>query len=109
VSFASVWLGLFTLIAAIILPFLPGTRHPRAELEHATSYSLADKFLPAPIYASVMAMFLGIIVLWQMRNEPRPLPQALVNQKLQACVGIALALCGAIGVYVFVALRGPSL
>jgi hypothetical protein len=76
-------------------------------LEHAEPYSPADRFLPVPIYASAVAMFLGIVVLWQMRKEPRPLPAALVNQRVQAYVGIALAILAAAVVYIHVALRGP--
>ena len=107
VALLAAWLGLLTLIAAVIVPFLPGTRDPRAELQHLRSYSLADKFLPVPMYASVVAMFIGIVVLWQMRREPRPLPDALVAQRVQAWAGIMLAILGAAIVYTWVALRGP--
>ena len=34
VAFLTAWLGLFTLIATIVLLLLPGSRNPRAELEH---------------------------------------------------------------------------
>ena len=107
VALVAAWLGLVTLIASAALPFLPGSRDPRAELQHLRPYSLADKFLPLPIYGSVVALFLGIVVLWQMRREPRPLPDALVSQRVQAWVGIALALLGAAIVYTAVALQGP--
>jgi len=107
VALLAAWLGLLTLIASLVLLFLPGSRHPRAELEHAEPYSLADRFLPVPIYASAIAIFLGIIVIWQMRKEPRPLPPAMVNQRVQAYVGIALAILAAAIVYIHVALRGP--
>jgi hypothetical protein len=98
---------LITLIAASVVPFLPGTRDPRAELEHRAPFSIADRFLPFPIYGSVIAMFLGIVVLWQMRREQRPLAPSLVAQRVQAWVGILLAICGAGIVYLHVALRGP--
>jgi hypothetical protein len=101
------WIGLITLVASGIFPFLPGSRDPRAELEHRAAYSFADKFLPLPIYASVVAMFLGIVVLWQMRTEPRPLPHELVAQRVQAWVGIILAICGAAIIYGHVAFFGP--
>jgi hypothetical protein len=107
VALLAAWLGLLTLIASAIFPFLPGTRDPRAELQHLRPYSFADKFLLLPIYASTVALFLGIVALWQMRREPRPLPDALVSQRVQAWVGIVLALLGAAIIYTAVALRGP--
>jgi hypothetical protein len=107
-ALASAWLGLLTLVASAIVPFLPGSRDPRAELQHLHPYSFADKFIPFPIYGSVVAMFLGIIVLWQMRREPRPLPAPLIAQRVQACVGIILALLGVAIIYLYVALRGPT-
>jgi hypothetical protein len=108
VAFISAWLGLLMLVASIVFVFLPGSKDPRAELEHLQPYSLADRFLPIPIYGITVAMFLGIVVLWQMRKEQRPLPDALVAQRLQAYVGIALAFLGAVIVYAHVALRGPG-
>ncbi len=107
VALLAAWLGLLTLIASIAFPLLPGSRDPRAELQHLKPYSFADKFLPFPIYGSVIAMFLGIVVLRQMRREPRPLPDALLAQRVQAWVGIVLALCGAAIIYLYVGLRGP--
>lgn len=107
VALLSTWLGLLTLIASAIFPFLPGSRDPRAELEQAAPYSFADKFLPLPMYGTVIALFLGIVVLRQMRKEPRPLPDAMVAQRVQAWVGIILALLGAAIIYMWVALRGP--
>ena len=101
------WLGLLTLLASIFFPFLPGSRDPRSELQHLKPYSFADKFLPFPIYGSVVAMFLGMVVLRQMRREPRPLPDELVAQRVQAWVGIILAAVGAAFIYLFVALLGP--
>jgi hypothetical protein len=108
VALLSVWIALLTLFASIVLPFLPGSRNPRAELEHVQPYSPADRFLPVPIYGTVIGLFLAIVVLWQMRQEPRPLPEALVNQRLQAWVAIALALLAAAAIYIHVALRGPG-
>jgi hypothetical protein len=107
VALLAAWLGLLTLIAAIAFPFLPGSRDPRAELQHLRPYSFADRFLPFPIYGSVVAMFLGIVVLYQMRREPRPLEQALFAQRVQAWVGIVLALIGAAVIYLYLGLRGP--
>jgi hypothetical protein len=108
VALLGVWVALLTLVGSIALPFLPGSRHPRAELEHVQPYSLADRFLPVPIYGSVIGLFLGIVVLWQMRKESRPLPEAMVNQRVQAWVAIVLALLAAAIIYLHVALRGPG-
>ena len=107
VAFVSAWLGLLTLIGSAIFPFLPGSRDPRAELERVRPYSFADKFLPLPMYGTVIAVFLGIVVLRQMRKEPRPLPEPMLAQRLQAWFGITLALLGAAIIYTWVALRGP--
>ena len=107
VALLTAWLGLIVLIAAIVFPFLPGSRDPRAELEHAKPYSFADRFLPVPMYGITVALFLGIVVLRQMRKEPRPLPDAMVAQRVQAYVGIALALIATVILYIYVALRGP--
>ena len=108
VALLAAWIGLLTLIASIAVPFLPGSRDPRAELQRLRPYSLADCFIPVPLYACAVALFLGIAVLWQMRREPRPLPDALVAQRIQAYAGIVLALLGAAIIYAFVALRGPT-
>ena len=107
VALLCAWLGVIVLILAIVFIFLPGTRDPRGELEHRVPFSLADKFLPVPIYGVTVVLFVGIVVLWQMRREPRPLSDALVIQRVQAWVGIALSLIAAIIVYVNVALHGP--
>jgi len=107
VALLAAWLGLIMLIASIVFLFLPGSVNPRAELEHQRPYSWADRFLPVPIYGITVALFVGIVVLWQMRKEPRPLQQGLVNQQIQAWVGIALALIGAGVIYTFVAVHGP--
>lgn len=69
---------------------------------------MADRFLPVPLYASVIALFLGIVVLWQSRREPKPMPEAMLAQRVQAIVGIILALLAATIVYVFVAMQGPG-
>lgn len=108
VALLSAWLGLLTLVAAVAVPFLPGSRDPRAELEQLRPYSAADRFIPVPLYAATVALFLAIVVLWQMRREPRPLPVALAAQRVQAWVGIVLALAGAAVVYAWVGLRGPT-
>jgi hypothetical protein len=108
VAFLAAWVGLLMLVASIVFIFLPGSKNPVAELEHKTQYSIADRFLPLPIYGVTVAIFLGIVVLWQMRKEPRPLPRAMVSQRLQAWVGIWLALIGAAIIYVHVAMHGPK-
>jgi hypothetical protein len=100
-------MGVIVLIASIVFIFLPGARDPRGELEHRVPYSLADRFLPVPIYGVSITLFVAIVVLWQMRREPRPLPDALVAQRVQAWVGIALSLIAAVVVYVHVARHGP--
>ena len=102
------WAGLLMLLASIVFTLLPGSVDPRAELEHARQYSIADRFLPLPIYGIAIALFMGIVVLWQMRKEPRPLHGALAAQRVQAWVGIVLALLGAVVIYVWVALKGPG-
>ena len=107
VALAAAWAGLLMLIASVVFIFLPGSVNPRAELEHTRTYSTADKFLPLPIYGTTVAMFLGIVVLWQMRKEPRPLPEAMLAQRVQAWVGIVLGFIGAAVIYLWVGLRGP--
>jgi hypothetical protein len=104
-ALVAAWFGLIMLVASVVFVFLPGTRHPRAELEHAAPYSIADRFLPVPMYGTTVAMFMGIIVLWQMRKLPRPLPDALVMQRLQAWAGIVLALLAAAIVYIDIGVR----
>jgi hypothetical protein len=100
-------MGLIMLIASVVFIFLPGSVNPREELEHQRPYSWADRFLPIPIYGITIALFLGIVVLYQMRAEPRPLEPALRNQRVQASVGIVLAVMGAVIIYTWVALHGP--
>jgi hypothetical protein len=107
VALLAAWVGLLMLAASIVFVFLPGSVNPREELEHLRVYSLADRFLPVPIYGITVGLFLGIVVLWQMRRERPPLPEALLNQRVQAWVGISLSLIGAAIIYVHVALHGP--
>ena len=108
VALMAAWAGLLMLVASIVFTLLPGSVDPRKELERARPYSVADRFLPLPIYGVTVALFLGIVVLWQMRKEPRPLPDAMVAQRVQAWVGIVLALLGAAVIYVWVFFRGPG-
>ena len=108
VALATAWLGLVMLIASVVFVFLPGSQRPKEELEHLRPYSVADRFLPFPIYGITFALFIGIVVLYQMRREPRPLPDALVAQRVQAWVGIVLALLGAVVIYTWVGLHGPG-
>ena len=108
VPFASAWLGLLALIFSIVLLLLPGSRSPRAELERARPWALADKFLPVPVYTTVVSIFLAIVVFWQMRKEPRPLPQAMLAQRTQAWAGVILSLIAIVIFYAFAAHRaGP--
>lgn len=107
VALTAAWLGLITLLMCLAFPFLPGSQDNLAELENRQPYSFADKFLPYPMYLSVVAMFVGIVVLRQMRREPRPLPDALIAQRVQAWAGIWLSTIGAAFIYVWVAFRGP--
>ena len=108
VALASAWLGLLCVLTAVVLPLVPGSTDPQAELTRAKAYSWADRVILVPAYLSVSALFTGIIVLRQMATEPRPWPDALANQRIQAKVGIILGIIGAAVVYVFVALRGPT-
>jgi len=107
VALAAAWAGLLMLLASIVFTLLPGSVNPRAELEHARAYSPADRFLPLPIYGIAVALFLGIVVIWQMRKEPRPLDDAQVAQRVQAWAGIALALVGAAVIYGWMYFHGP--
>jgi len=108
VALAAAWAGLLMLVASVVFTLLPGSVNPRQELEHARAYSPADRFLPLPIYGIAVALFLGIVVLWQMRKEPRPLHDAQVAQRVQAWTGIALAVLGAAVIYGGVYFRGPK-
>jgi hypothetical protein len=104
-ALVAAWAGLIMFVASLVFVFLPGTRQPRAELEHAKPYSIVDRYLPVPMYGTTVAMFLGIVVLWQMRKLPRPLPQPMVMQRLQAWTGVALALLGAMIIYIDIGVR----
>jgi hypothetical protein len=108
VALAAPWLGLLTLILAITVFLVPGSRDPRAELTHQRPYSPADVVLTIAQWTSVTAVFVGIIVIWQMRTQPRPLSAPLAAQRLQAIVGLILAGIGIAIVYIGVALRGPG-
>jgi hypothetical protein len=107
VALATAWGGILMLLASIVFVLLPGSRNPVAELQHQAAYSLKDRFLPIPIYGITLVLFLGIIVLRQMRKEPRPLAEGLVMQRVQVWVGMTLAIIGAMIVYGYVALHGP--
>src|SRR5262249_45872893 len=107
ISLLTVWLGLLTLVLAIAIPLVPGSRDAVAELMHKHSWAMADWVLTIAEYASVVTIFLGIVVFWQMRHEPRPLESAQVAQRVQAMVGIVLAVFGVAIVYLFTWLRGP--
>ena len=50
VALLAAWCGLIVLVCAVVFVFLPGSRNPTAELEHAVPYSAKDRFLPVPIY-----------------------------------------------------------
>ena len=109
VSLLAAWLGLLSLIATIVLFFLPASRNPRAELEHARPYSPADRFFPVPAYLSVVALFMAIVVFWQMRREPRPLPDGMLAQRVQAWVGVVLTMMAIVIFYAFAARHaGPK-
>jgi hypothetical protein len=108
VALAAPWLGLITLILSIVTFIVPGSRDPQGELMHARPYSTADIVLPVALYIAVAAIFIGLLVLWQMRTQPRPLSAPLAAQQLQAMVGLVLAAIGVTIVYIGVALRGPG-
>lgn len=107
VALVAAWLGLIMLIASVVFIFLPGSRNPKEELEHLQPYSAADRFLPVPIYGITVALFVGIVVLRQMRDLPRPLADAYVAQRVQAWVGIVLSLIATAVIYVWVGIYGP--
>ena len=108
VALAAPWLGLLTVILSILIFLVPGSRDPRAELTHARPYAAADWVLMIAIYTSVVAAFVGLVVWWQMRTQPRPLSAPLAAQRLQAMVGLILAAIGIVIIYIGVALRGPG-
>jgi hypothetical protein len=101
------WLGLFSLLLAIAIPFVPGSREAVGELTHAQPYSWADRILVIALYLVPITLFLGIVVLRQMATQKRPLPDSLVLQRFQAWVGMGLSLLSAAFIYIYVALHGP--
>jgi hypothetical protein len=107
-ALAAPWLGAITLILSIAIFLVPGSRDPQAELAHARPYSPADRVLLVAVYTSVVAIFVPILIFWQMRTQPRPLSEPLAAQRLQAFVGLALSIIGVIIIYTGVALRGPG-
>lgn len=100
VALASPWLGLLTLILSIAIFLVPGSRDPRAEVTHQRPWSAADIVVTIAEYTSVVAVFVGLVVIWQMRTQPRPLSAPLAAQKLQAIVGLILAFIGVAIIYV---------
>src|SRR5687767_11218940 len=60
VALAAPWLGLLTLILAITVFLVPGSRDPRAELTHQRPYSPADVVITIAQWTSVTAVFVGI-------------------------------------------------
>src|SRR5215212_10288491 len=100
VALASPWLGLLTLILSIVVFLVPGSRDPRAEFTHQRPWSAADIVVTIADYTSVVAVFVGLVVIWQMRTQPRPLSAPLAAQRLQAIVGLLLAFLGVIIMYV---------
>jgi hypothetical protein len=107
VALLAAWLGLIMLAASIVFIFLPGSRNPKEELENLQPYSAADRFLPVPIYGITVALFVGIVVLRQMRDLPRPLADAYVAQRVQAWFGIVLSLIATAVIYIWVGIYGP--
>jgi hypothetical protein len=100
VALAAPWLGLLTLVLSIIVFIVPGSRDPRAELTHQRPWSAADIVLTIADYTAVFAVFVGLVVIWQMRTQPRPLSAPLAAQRLQAIVGLILAFIGVAIIYV---------
>jgi len=100
VALASPWLGLLTLILSIVVFLVPGSRDPHAEFTHQRPWSAADIVVTIAEYTSVLAVFVGLVVIWQMRTQPRPLSAPLAAQKLQAIVGLILSFIGIAIIYV---------
>ena len=100
VALAAPWLGLITLILSIAVFLVPGSRDARAEFTHQRPWSAADVVVTIAEYMSVVAVFVGLVVIWQMRTQPRPLSAPLAAQKLQAMVGLVLAFAGVGIIYV---------
>ena len=82
---------------------MTGSRDPRAELSHTQPYSAADLMVPIALYMAAIAVFIPLVIFWQMRTQPRPLLAPLAAQRLQAIVGMSLAIIGIAIVYFGVA------
>ena len=79
-----------------------------ATAAQARSPGKQTKDAPKVTISPGVIAFVAIVVLWQMRREPRPLPDAMVAQRVQAWVGIVLALIGIVIFYAVAARRaGP--
>ena len=100
VALAAPWLGLITLILSIAVFLVPGSRDARAESMHQRPWSAADVVVTIAEYVSVLAVFVGLTVILQMRSQPRPLSAPLAAQRLQAIVGLVLAFIGVGIIYV---------
>jgi hypothetical protein len=100
VALAAPWLGLSTLILSVLVFFVPGSRDPRAEQSHAQPYSAADYLVLIALYLSAVAVFIPLVIFWQMRTQPRPLSPPLAAQRVQAIAGLALALIGIVTIYI---------
>jgi hypothetical protein len=100
VALAVPWLGLLTIILAIVVFIVPGSRDPVAEFRHQRPWSAADVVVTVAEYTSVLAVFVGLVVLWQMRTQPRPLSTPLAAQRIQAIVGLVLSFIGVAIIYV---------
>src|SRR3954466_6749066 len=100
IALAAPWLGLLTLILSIVVFLVPASRDPQAEFTHQRPWSPADVIVTIAEYLSVLAVFVGLVVIWQMRTQPRPLSAPLAAQKLQAIVGLILAFLGVAIIYV---------
>lgn len=100
VALASPWLGVLTLVLSIVIFIVPGSRDPQAEFMHQRPWSAADVMVTIASYISVLAVFVGLVVIWQMRTQPRPLSAPLAAQRLQAIVGLVLSFAGVAIIYV---------
>ena len=100
VALAAPWLGLLTVILAITVFVVPGSRDPRAEVTHQRPWSAADVVVTVAEYMAVLAVFLALLVILQMRSQPRPLSAPLAAQRLQAIVGLVLSAIGVAIIYI---------
>jgi hypothetical protein len=100
VALAAPWLGLLTLILSIIVFIVPASRDPQAEFTHQRPWSPADVVVTIAEYTAVVAVFVGLVVIWQMRTQLRPLSAPLAAQRLQAIFGLVLSFIGIAIVYV---------